>query len=73
MESFEIDEISIYWNVDEEKFKKKAKKNDNILIAGFPPLGNIIPYHLKELLTDSEEILNLYSYNFPPMAEARAD
>lgn len=73
MESFEIDEISIYWNVDEEKFKKKAKENDNVLIAGFPPLGNIIPYHLKELLTDSEEILNLYSYNFPPMAEARAD
>ena len=32
-----------------------------------------IPYHLKVLLKDSEKILNLYSYNFPPVAEAREE
>jgi predicted ATP-grasp superfamily ATP-dependent carboligase len=36
-------------------------------------MGNIIPYHLKELFKDSEKILNLYSYNFPPVAEAREE
>lgn len=71
--SFEIDEFSVYWTVDEDKFKEKVKNYENIMIAGFPPMGNIIPYHIKELLKGSEEILNLYSYNFPPMVEARED
>jgi proteasome assembly chaperone (PAC2) family protein len=72
-ERFEIDEFTCYWNVDAERFKERITKVNTILIAGFPPMGNIIPYHLKELLTDSEKILSLYSYNFPPMAEARDD
>jgi len=72
-ESFEIEEFTFYWNIDEEKFKEKIKNYENILIAGFPPMGNIIPYHIKELLKDSEKILNLYSYNFPPMVEAREE
>ncbi len=71
--SFKIDEFTVYWTVDEEKFKEKIKNYKNILIAGFPPMGNIIPYHLKELLKDSEEIVNLYSYDFPPVAEAREE
>ncbi|MCW3139685.1 MAG: PAC2 family protein [Methanophagales archaeon] len=71
MEEFRIEEISIYWNVDEEKFKDKISKHLNIMVAGFPPLGNIIPYHLKELLSDSEKIMSFYSYNFPPMVEAQ--
>jgi len=70
---FEIEEFTVYWNVDEEKFKAKIKNYENILIAGFPPMGNIIPYHIKELLKDSEKILNLYSYNFPPMVEAHEE
>ena len=70
MGEFEIEEFSIYWNVDEEKFKDKISKHYNIMVAGFPPLGNIIPYHLKELLSDSEKIMSFYSYNFPPMVEA---
>ncbi len=71
--SFKIGEFTVYWTVDEEKFKEKIKNYKNILIAGFPPMGNIIPYHLKELLKDSEEIVNLYSYDFPPVAEAREE
>jgi predicted ATP-grasp superfamily ATP-dependent carboligase len=70
---FEIEEFTVYWNVDEEKFKERVKNYGNILIAGFPPMGNIIPYHLKELLRDSEEILDLYSYDFPPVAEAHEE
>jgi proteasome assembly chaperone (PAC2) family protein len=70
-ERFEIEEFSCYWNVDEERFKEQIPKEDTILIAGFPPMGNIIPYHLKELLTDSEKVVSFYSYDFPPMAEAR--
>ncbi len=70
---FKIEEFSFYWNIDEEKFKKKIRNYENILIAGFPPMGNIIPYHIKELLTDSEKILNLYSYDFPPTVEAREE
>jgi len=70
---FEIEEFTVYWNVDEEKFKETVKNYENILIAGFPPMGNIIPYHLKELLKDSEEILDLYSYDFPPVAEAHEE
>jgi len=73
VESFKIEEFSFYWNIDEEKFKKKIRNYENILIAGFPPMGNIIPYHLKELLKDSEKILSLYSYNFPPIVEAREE
>ncbi len=69
--SFTIEDFTLYWTVEETEFKAKIKNCNNILIAGFPPLGNIIPYHLKELLKDSEEILNLYSYNFPPIVEAR--
>lgn len=72
-ERFEIEEFSYYWNVDAEKFKEKIKGRENIFVAGFPPMGNIIPYHLKELLTDSEKIMSLYSYDFPPMVEARDD
>lgn len=72
-EGFEIGEFAVYWNVDRDTFKEKIKDRENILIAGFPPMGNIIPYHLKELLKDSEEILNLYSYYFPPMVEAREE
>lgn len=72
-ERFEIAELTFYWNVDEKKFKEKIKSYKNILIAGFPPMGNIIPYHIKELLKDSEKILDLYSYNFPPMVEAHDD
>ena len=71
--SFEIDDFSFYWNIDEEKFREKIRDYENILIAGFPPTGNIVPYHIKELLTDSEKILNLYSYDFPPIAEAREE
>lgn len=70
-ERFEIEEFSCYWNVDAENFKEKIKDCENILVAGYPPMGNIIPYHLKELLTDSEKILSFYSYDFPPMVEAR--
>ena len=73
MKRFEIEDFTSYWNVDEAKFKEEVQTHDNILVAGFPPLGNIIPYHLKELLTDSEKILSLYSYNFPPIVEARED
>jgi len=72
-ECFEIAELTFYWNVDKKKFKEKIKNYKNILIAGFPPMGNIIPYHIKALLKDSEEILSLYSYNFPPMVEAREE
>ena len=72
-EEFEIEEYSFYWNVDKDKFKERIKDYDNILIAGFPPMGNVIPYHLKELLKDSEQILKLYSYNFPPMVEVREE
>lgn len=72
-EKFKIEEFSLYWNVDKEKFKGRIKNYDNILVAGFPPMGNVIPYHIKELLTDSEKILELYSYNFPPMVEVRED
>lgn len=72
-EEFEIEEYIEYWNIDEEKFKEQIKDYENILIAGFPPMGNIIPYHIKELLKDSEKILNLYSYNFPPLVEAQED
>jgi proteasome assembly chaperone (PAC2) family protein len=70
-EEFEIEEFTVYWNADRKKFKERIQNYDNILIAGFPPMGNVIPYHLKELLTDSEKILDLYSYNFPPMVEVR--
>lgn len=70
-ERFEIGEFTCYWNVDAEKFKASIMERANILIAGFPPMGNIIPYHLKELLTDSEKVVSFYSYDFPPMAEAR--
>ncbi|MFZ2071135.1 MAG: PAC2 family protein [Halobacteriota archaeon] len=72
-ESFELEEFTPYWNVDEKKFKELVTEHNNILVAGFPPLGNIIPYHLKELLNDSEKVLSLYSYNFPPMVEAREE
>ena len=72
-EWFKIEEFSFYWNVDGEKFKKKIRAYKNLLIAGFPPMGNIIPYHLKELLKDSEKVVSLYSYDFPPMAEAREE
>ncbi|MHC1599595.1 MAG: PAC2 family protein, partial [Candidatus Methanospirareceae archaeon] len=72
-ERFEIEEFTFYWNVDAEKFKEKIKGYENILIAGFPPMGNIIPYRLKERLKDSEEIVSLYSYDFPPMVEAREE
>jgi proteasome assembly chaperone (PAC2) family protein len=69
---FGIEEFSLHWRVDEKKFKDRIKNYDYIImIVGFPPMGNIIPYHLKELLKDSEEILNFYSYNFPPMVEVR--
>jgi len=70
---FEIGEITVYWNVDEEKFREKIRGYENILIAGFPPMGNIIPYHIKELLIDSEKVLSLYSYDFPPIVEAREE
>ncbi len=70
MADFEIEELSLYWNVEEDEFRTKIRDYYNIMVAGFPPLGNIIPYHLKELLSDSEKILSLYSYNFPPMVEA---
>jgi len=70
---FEIEEFTVYWNVDREKFRKKMRSYENILIAGFPPMGNIIPYHIKELLTDSEKVLSLYSYDFPPIVEAREE
>ncbi len=70
---FEIEEFTLYWHVDAEKFREKIKRYKNILLAGFPPMGNIIPYHIKELLEDSEKIVNLYSYNFPPMVEAREE
>ncbi|MEA2052884.1 MAG: hypothetical protein U9O90_08725 [Euryarchaeota archaeon] len=72
-EEFEIEEFTFYWNVDESKFKMLIKNYDNSMIAGFPPMGNVIPYHIKELLNDSEKILDLYSYNFPPMVEVRED
>ncbi|HUV79580.1 MAG TPA: hypothetical protein VMW40_01940 [Candidatus Bathyarchaeia archaeon] len=72
-ERFEIEEFTSYWNVDPEKFKDKIADYANILIAGFPPMGNVIPYRLKEHLKDSEEVVSLYSYNFPPMVEARED
>lgn len=70
---FAIDEFTLEWNVDREKFSERLKNYRTILLAGFPPMGNIIPYHIKELLKDSENILNVYSYNFPPMVEARED
>lgn len=70
---FGIGEFTYYWNVDAGKFIERIKGYDNILIAGFPPMGNIIPYHLKELLKDSEKVVSLYSYNFPPMVEAREE
>lgn len=70
---FEIDEFTLDWTVDAEKFRARIKNYRNILLAGFPPMGNIIPYHIKELLPDSENIVNLYSYNFPPMVEAREE
>jgi proteasome assembly chaperone (PAC2) family protein len=70
-ERFEIEEFSCHWDVEEEKFKAGIMDRANILIAGFPPMGNLIPYHLKELLTDSEKVVSFYSYDFPPMAEAR--
>jgi proteasome assembly chaperone (PAC2) family protein len=72
-ERFEIEEFTFYWNVDAEKFKDKIEDYANILIAGFPPMGNVIPYRLKERLKDSEKIVSLYSYNFPPMVEAREE
>ncbi len=71
MEGFEIDELSIYWDVEEEKFRDQIRGHYNVMVAGFPPLGNIIPYHLKELLHDSVKVMSLYSCNFPPMVEAR--
>ena len=46
-EHFEIEEFTSYWNVDQEKFKAKIEDYANILIAGFPPMGNVIPYVLK--------------------------
>ena len=70
-ERFEIEEFTCYWNVDAERFQEQIKNRHNILLAGFPPMGNIIPFHLKELLLDSEKVVSFYSYNFPPMAEAR--
>ncbi len=70
MEEFEIDEVSIYWDIG-EKYKEQIKNRYNFMVAGFPPLGNIIPYHLKELLQDSVRVMCLYSCNFPPMVEAR--
>ncbi len=70
---FEIEEFTVCWNVDEEEFKERTRNYENILIAGFPPMGNIIPYHIKEFLNDSEKILSLYSYDFPPIVEARED
>jgi proteasome assembly chaperone (PAC2) family protein len=70
-EYFEIEEFTVYWNINKGKFKERIQNYDNILIAGFPPMGNVIPYHIKELLTDSEKILDLYSYNFPPIVEVR--
>lgn len=69
IERFEIGELTFYWNVDENEFKERIKNHRNILIAGFPPVGNTIPYHIKQILKDSEKILNLYSHNFPPIAE----
>ncbi len=36
-------------------------------------MGNVIPYRHKERLKDSEEVVSLYSYNFPPMVEAREE
>jgi len=72
-EEFEIEEFTFYWNVEGKKFKERIKNYDNIMIAGFPPMGNVIPYHIKELLKDSEKILDLYSYNFPPMVEVREE
>jgi proteasome assembly chaperone (PAC2) family protein len=68
---FEITEFCYYWNVDAKQFKERVKAHDNILLAGFPPMGNIIPFNLKELLADSEKIVSFYSYDFPPMVEAR--
>ena len=77
---FEVGELSFYWNVDEGEFREKVKnlreekeKGKCILVAGFPPMGNIVPYHLKEILEDSEKVLSLYSCDFPPMVEARED
>jgi len=70
---FAIDEFTLEWNVDLEKFRERLKNYRTIFLAGFPPMGNIIPYHIKELLKDSETIVNLYSYNFPPMVEAREE
>ncbi|MHC1610621.1 MAG: PAC2 family protein [Candidatus Methanospirareceae archaeon] len=70
-EGFKIEEFYCHWEVDEEDFKAGMRDRVNILIAGFPPMGNIIPYHLKELLTDSEKVVSFYSYDFPPMVEVR--
>jgi len=70
---FEISELTFYWNVDEKRFKERIKNYKNIMIAGFPPMGNIVPYHIKQILKDSEKIIDLYSYNFPPMVEAQED
>jgi predicted ATP-grasp superfamily ATP-dependent carboligase len=72
-ERFEIEEFSYYWTVDAEQFKAKIQNVETIMIVGFPPMGNVIPYHLKELLSDAEEIGSIYSYDFPPMVEARDD
>ncbi|MGB2728628.1 MAG: hypothetical protein WBD09_09165 [Halobacteriota archaeon] len=54
-QEFGIEEFTAYWNVDEEKFKAKIKNYENILIAGFPPMCNIIKLSkelcVKELYT----------------------
>lgn len=68
---FEIEEFSYYWTVDPEQFTAKLQDLETIMIVGFPPMGNVIPYQLKELLPDSQEIGSIYSYDFPPMVEAR--
>ncbi|MGC9443764.1 MAG: PAC2 family protein [Candidatus Methanospirareceae archaeon] len=72
-ERFEIEEFSYYWTVNAEQFKAKIQNVETIMIVGFPPMGNVIPYHLKELLSDADEIGSIYSYDFPPMVEARDD
>ncbi len=77
MEAFGIDEFTPVWEVSEREFKERlrneARERGNIFLAGFPPVGNAVPFKLKENLGDAMKVMSFYSYNFPPIAELQDD
>ncbi|RLG38530.1 hypothetical protein DRN79_01455 [Methanosarcinales archaeon] len=80
-----IEEFTPFWNVSERDFKRRLQERllrrrergderaSFVFVAGFPPVGNLVPFNLKEHIDDSVEIMRFYSYNFPPVVEMHDD